>query len=104
MSGAAVEVKMVEEDLAEKWSFARRLGGDEGGSRAESEEEHSRQRKRQVQRPFGFKFNASSSDPRLSQSPSLSSQVPAVRGRLGAIPRGSCTDLLGLSLGGHVLS
>ena len=63
MSGAAVKVRMVEEDLAEKLRFSRRLGGDEGGSHVESKEEHSRQRKQQVQRPFGFKLNASSSDP-----------------------------------------
>lgn len=66
MSGAAVKVRLVEEGLAEKLSFFRRLGGDEGRSHVESGEEHSRQRKQQVQRPFGFKLNGSSSDPCLS--------------------------------------
>lgn len=53
MSGAAVKVRRVEEGLAEKLSFSRRLGGDEGWSHVESGEEHSRQRKQQCKGPLG---------------------------------------------------
>lgn len=53
MSGAAVKVRLVEEGLAEKLSFFRRLGGDEGRSHVESGEEHSRQRKQQCKGPLG---------------------------------------------------
>lgn len=58
LSGVAVKVRTVEE-LTEKWTFFRRLGGDVGGDMW-TLEEHSRQREQRVQRPFGANFNASS--------------------------------------------